>query len=1006
MLEQRNVVPIDLARHPQEPSWPDDFKHHYATQWILETLEKGKPYDVANWPIPPGPSIKEADEPWQPVEPVRSKTPKAEPTVEQEQKTAIETLRQVIKVWRRNRATYPGWLIMPTSQYWELQGSVIDWHPIITTSLNKFEPTERLSAIRELLWRHETLLLPISSQLESLAKETLELIDCQHRTVNNEPYQGNWQEIRQNWRTVATSFVTVARYKSDRQTFEKWVAALAPYEKEDPEICNRLFHERCLWAINEMDFDTLDLVLQDWDPTDSDPAWKIRKSALLREALDETGAEHLLNQAIDEIENMQTEEDSLTIPSRKSWAIFTTLHFNNRRSVFNRLLQLAPFRCDPLAEKRIILESIQDQHKGEEPPPFDVDTGRASRVLLLPRPQTARFYRPQRMGEIAGVPPFANRDGYTHPVWADVLTKTAEGLAESELPRAIRLLLRAYSSTQRRALGNVLSRPRIATLPTEQADDLAQAAMRTITRLLSAPNQFDYQVRIGNTLEILSILVVRTSSDTTPLIFDKALELCRHPQMIQGTNGNQLKNLMERSWESMPMGHRKLKALTVLNTPLLGLDLIAHPRVPQWPDPGQLLADFTTIDRSPDDEDQWQSCIIKITRGLQGNTPARQPASYRAVALLAHGKLAANEKQPIAQALWSDTTLGSDGLPSGTGLHDFGFLNLPEKTEGLAQKRFFQKWLPSPDHITKANFEEVPTSLTLTGDYGHVNDRDNLENCLWQLSSAFRNLRHSQIEPELSHEQRTTLANLIETWAEAVPPPYGALHDPFGAHVLRQRAESVARRMPTLISEIEPTATFAENLYRKVEMLHQRQIPALELVAEVARLNPARKNELAIFIRDGLTSHDRIMASSAAYGLRHWLESSSQPATQAEPPPDHLISEIGFTIASRRTTVTVGSLMAAEFIFQHGTEKHKETIRGSVAEGLSYLLEELGYDRQRDDPNEIPELRLACAKLAMKMSLDQQKPHPSVIAWIEAARQDPLPEVRFAVQDLDNDLML
>ena len=189
-------------------------------------------------------------------------------------------------------------------------------------------------------------------------------------------------------------------------------------------------------------------------------------------------------------------------------------------------------------------------------------------------------------------------------------------------------------------------------------------------------------------------------------------------------------------------------------------------------------------------------------------------------------------------------------------------------------------------------------------------------------------------------------------------------------------------------------------------MLHQRQIPALELVAEVARLNPARKNELAIFIRDGLTSHDRIMASSAAYGLRHWLESSSQPATQAEPPPDHLISEIGFTIASRRTTVTVGSLMAAEFIFQHGTEKHKETIRGSVAEGLSYLLEELGYDRQRDDPNEIPELRLACAKLAMKMSLDQQKPHPSVIAWIEAARQDPLPEVRFAVQDLDNDLML
>ena len=77
------------------------------------------------------------------------------------------------------------------------------------------------------------------------------------------------------------------------------------------------------------------------------------------------------------------------------------------------------------------------------------------------------------------------------------------------------------------------------------------------------------------------------------------------------------------------------------------------------------------------------------------------------------------------------------------------------------------------------------------------------------------------------------------------------------------------------------------------------------------------------------------MASSAAYGLRRWLESTSQPATQAEPPPDHLISQIGFTIASRRTTVTVGSLMAAEFIFEHGTEEHKEAIRRFTSQMVS-----------------------------------------------------------------------
>ena len=52
MLEDRNVVPIDLARHPKAHEWPDHLHHDYATEWILYTLEQGSPYDVRNWPSP------------------------------------------------------------------------------------------------------------------------------------------------------------------------------------------------------------------------------------------------------------------------------------------------------------------------------------------------------------------------------------------------------------------------------------------------------------------------------------------------------------------------------------------------------------------------------------------------------------------------------------------------------------------------------------------------------------------------------------------------------------------------------------------------------------------------------------------------------------------------------------------------------------------------------------------------------------------------------------------
>ena len=53
MLEDRGVVPIDLARHPQAGEWAEHLRHQYATEWIIETLERGKPYDLMDWPNSP-----------------------------------------------------------------------------------------------------------------------------------------------------------------------------------------------------------------------------------------------------------------------------------------------------------------------------------------------------------------------------------------------------------------------------------------------------------------------------------------------------------------------------------------------------------------------------------------------------------------------------------------------------------------------------------------------------------------------------------------------------------------------------------------------------------------------------------------------------------------------------------------------------------------------------------------------------------------------------------------
>ena len=47
---------------------------------------------------------------------------------------------------------------------------------------------------------------------------------------------------------------------------------------------HRIIHERCLWAIYSMDFESLDVLLGEWHVEECDPVWMIRKAALLRES--------------------------------------------------------------------------------------------------------------------------------------------------------------------------------------------------------------------------------------------------------------------------------------------------------------------------------------------------------------------------------------------------------------------------------------------------------------------------------------------------------------------------------------------------------------------------------------------------------------------------------------------------------------------------------------------------------------------------------------------------
>ena len=84
VLENRNVVPIDLVRHPKGGRWEAaGYEQRYATEWMLHTLELGRPYARHHWPSPPLPPDEPPPDHLQPVKQVDSLAPTQVPEASQ-----------------------------------------------------------------------------------------------------------------------------------------------------------------------------------------------------------------------------------------------------------------------------------------------------------------------------------------------------------------------------------------------------------------------------------------------------------------------------------------------------------------------------------------------------------------------------------------------------------------------------------------------------------------------------------------------------------------------------------------------------------------------------------------------------------------------------------------------------------------------------------------------------------------------------------------------------------
>lgn len=922
------------------------------------------------------------------------------------------------EVWQHNRALYPGWLIAPARVRRRLWQNTEHWAREYLHHHTQLPPLDNLRVLAELNWRLETALLPIWNELLPAYVRALDTVDPGTVSSAERPV------VRRRWLELACGLVRFHREERQVAEFTAWLGRVKAIPDLPPDVSARLCHERCLFALNELDDEAAEDALKDWPEDVTDGYWSVRRAGVIAELGRPAAALPSLDEALRAVRVGLTDSpDHIAALSREGWMLWLGWQFRfaveamggainaaeeGRAALLRRFRQLERFGADPEGLTEELSALLAQPPPVTEPtvverPAFAVGSWtRTIKGGAGVGPKLIPAYQYLRMAEEAGLPPSTG----SLDVCKGHLKRAAIWLSDHDPVRTQSLLFRLGSND---VIDPYLTRHRVAALPQEAVQSWRAAAQRSITAALpKAGLGFQEETteakrgrqRLEAAINIFGRCVIRDTPEQLADAWDTASELYRVETVRMGISADKpLRALFRNLLEGSPREVVSSRFRSLCELPLANESGFRVWDPQGWPDPATDAGLRLSTTNCLPQESSWRPVARRHLELLGATDPhLRQEALWRLHALKVNGVLTTDEVVHASGVFWQSVA-DTDQLPweiwgINTAQHALVWPldrtpSAPERVKRYILNKplgMIHGGMVSPDGIFRlaiaaSGLPTAPTDGRATVTWT-VGDLTKLLDNVWRWWEE-----HGRKQAADAHAGARGWLDDGSSFRRYV----ARLLDVLRLLVLPRLGRRSAARALTLIAELQATG-----------------LPVGAVLPAILLNSPKELRAVTSAIRREFARPEADFHLSALRGIVYWADPPLTASARQRMPavPKDLLRQVGAAVALRRPESLELAIDGSLNILRRQASKADKNFRDDLVTGLDYLFAEAGYRLRADQLSplqydRVPAIRRNCVKLARSLA-DAGHTEDAVQRWLVAATNDPLPEVRLAAISQDD----